>query len=489
MKFGFWFDYDQTYTFVDLYNALAQRMPQARASGFIVNDRYRTYAVEHLPPDSTLIDFYELVARGRRYRPSADEVAQFRAWDERHRLARIAYSDRHLQTWRYEELIPLYIYLIDEFRKYIQTEKPDVFLFDCVASQYAHLLYLVLREEGVRVIIPGLVGVEDLFYLCENPYFQYDEIWQLFRRMKEGQERPSAEERQWAAAFIERIRSGDKPYINPALGLEEQKFALPGPGAALRIARYLKNYALYDRKDPTLPNPVERAASIFRLRRNRKKAVAFFRSMDDVPRDFVFFPLHFEPEIATLMLSQYDQRSFIDLVVRQLPLSWRFVVKEHPAMVGQRPWQFYEEMTRRYPNLMFVDPNITANHLARKARAVVTLSGTTIIETLILQKPVVFTSRARFGGFGLGVLTENLIDFAPAMQEAMACIPSDDDLINMLSALYRKCSRFSFAEPLGNQQVLERDNISKVADAVLAHVAMPAVDTKAAGVAQRQRAG
>jgi|NGEPerStandDraft_6_1074524.scaffolds.fasta_scaffold58850_2 hypothetical protein len=46
MKFGFWFDYDQTYTFVDVYHALARRLPGAQVTGIVVGTRYLPHAVE-----------------------------------------------------------------------------------------------------------------------------------------------------------------------------------------------------------------------------------------------------------------------------------------------------------------------------------------------------------------------------------------------------------------------------------------------------------
>lgn len=253
MRFGFWFDYDQTYTFVSLFQEFAKRVPNSQVSGFVVNDRYFTYASENLPRGSRLLRFYDLVGEGRKYVPNSAELADFRAMDERHRLSRVAYSDRHLSHWRYEDLIGLYVYLIAAFRKYVDEEKPEIFIFDCIASQYAHLLYLVLAEKGVKVFIPTQVGVEDLFYLADEPQLNFDRAWALFREMEEGRDRPSVQERAWARGFVDRIRSGGPAYVNSAVVMEQRKFIVPGPGKLLRFIDYLRNYVLYDRYDPTLP--------------------------------------------------------------------------------------------------------------------------------------------------------------------------------------------------------------------------------------------
>lgn len=466
LNFGFFFDYDMTYAFVSIFQALSRRLPKSRASGFVVNDRYYEHAVQGLPKKSSLIKFYDLVETGRRYVPTEEELAEYRKFDDHHRLARVAYSDRFLNQWTYEELIPLYIYLIAEIRKYVETQKPDVFIFDAVASQFSHLLYLVLKDMGVRIFIPFHFGVEDLYYFYDNPYFNCEEMWTLFRAMQDGAEQPSPEERQWADQFISRIRKGDNAYRNIAVGLEQRKFLLPNIGKPLYYARYLQNYFRYDRSDPTLPNPLQRITTVFRLRRNRKKTWKYFMGVNEIASDFVFLPLQYEPEIATLILTQLDQASFIDLIVRQLPWNCKLVIKEHPAMVGQRHWTFFKNLMRKYPNIQFVDPGISANHLARQARATVTLSGTAILETLVLRRPIIFVSRSRFGGFGLGVLFEDLLNFGAALKLAPTRIPSEADIVNLLSSIYRKCARFQLSETLGNPAVLEPDNIDKIAAAI-----------------------
>jgi hypothetical protein len=467
MRFGFWFDYDQTYTFVGLFKEFAKRSPDSRVSGFVINDRYFSHAAENLPPDATLIRLYDLVAEGRRHVPDLAALADFRAMDERHRLSRVAYADRHLRHWRYDQLIRMYVYLIDAFRKYIDLEKPDVFIFNVVASQYAYLLYLILVEKGVKVVIPLQVGVDDLFYLTDSPYQDYDRGAALFQAMQAGRDRPSAEERVWAEQFIDRIRRGSDAYSSSAVTLEQRKFVMPGPSNLLRIAAYLKNYFLYDRFDPTLPNPWRRLKTIFQLRRNRAKTLRYFKNIDDIGKDFVIYLLHYEPEVATLILSQYEQKSFIDIIVRQLPLSTRLVVKEHPVMVGQRHWTFYDELTRRYPNLVLVDPGVSTNHLIQRARAVVTLSGTVVIEAFALRQPVIFASRARFGGFGLGSFLGEIQNFGSVLATSRERVPSEADVVNMLSALHRTCFRCKFAEPLGDPGVLEQENIEKIATAIL----------------------
>jgi hypothetical protein len=289
--------------------------------------------------------------------------------------------------------------------------------------------------------------------------------------MKQGLTAPTPDERNWAASLIDRVRTGAAPYsIANAVTQEKRKFLIPGVTRIPSYFRYLNNYRKYDRSDPTLPNPLKRLRSTVRLRRARKKSVRYFQDASTIGERFLFYPLHYDPEVATLVFTQYEQASAIDIIVRQLPLSWRLVLKEHPAMVGQRPLSFYKEMTERYPNVVFVDPAITANALMRRASAVFTLGGTVILEALILGRPVIYTSHSRHGAFGLGSFTHNLIDFGAALAAAETKIATDAELTFMLSAIRRHSARFKFAEPLGDLSVLDADNIENIGNALLARL-------------------
>jgi hypothetical protein len=468
MKFGFWFDYDQTYSFVKLYRSLARRFPGMAATGIVVGDRYLPHAVEQLPAGTSLISFYDLMEKAKDFVPSAEDVVVFKALDERYQLARVAYSDRHISAIAYDDLVHLYIYLIRRFRDYLRIEKPDVFLFPCFASQYNHLFYLLAREAGVRIVTPYGIGVEDLYVILDNPYLNIPAIRSAYESMKSGGNPPTAEETVWAQKFMANIRAGDAPYPNPAQSFEDRKFMLPTISQGLQ---YLKNYLFYYRNDFTLPNPIQRLHRLFWLRRNRKRINRYFRRPDEIDGDFVLFPLHFEPEISTLFLTQYDQVSFIDIIIRQLPLSCRLVVKEHPGMLGQRHWKFFDGLVKKYPNIVFVDPKTSIGHLARRARAVITLSGTVILEALILRRPVIYTSRSRFGTFDLGHFTQDIINFSGALAAAESKIASDEDIVRMLAAIHRNCRRYLFVEPFGAMGTLDDANIEKIADHVQEHLA------------------
>lgn len=468
MKIGFWFDYDQTFTFVKLFHALSARVPGAEATGFVVNDRYWDHAVEGLPPGSRLLNLYTLIGEARS-RP-LDRAARdrFRALDDKHRFGRTASSDRHLTRFSHEETIRIHAGLADAFAAYLDRERPDVFVFNCIASMYAHLFFELLVERGIPVMIPSHTGVEDLFYLFDNPYQTWPEVWATARRWREAPHAASREAIDWARAYVLRLKARKPAYALGTTAIEAARFKLPGPA---RAVRYLMNWSRHDRTDPTLPSPAERVRALIEYRVNRNRLRAVLEPMAALDGfEFAYMPLHYEPEIATLTLSKHDQRVLIDLAARQLPLGWKLAIKDHPAMVGQRPAGYFLELKARYPNLVVIDSGVTSQEMLERCRLVLTLSGTVVFEALAIGKPVIYTSLARFSGFGLGTYAPDAIEFGPVLERALAWIPDDEALVTAIAAIRHHSERYVFGEPLGNPAVLDDANIAAIADAIVRRV-------------------
>ena len=57
---------------------------------------------------------------------------------------------------------------------------------------------------------------------------------------------------------------------------------------------------------------------------------------------YVYVPLHFQPEMTTLVLAPFcvDQIAVIENVAKTLPIDHRLYVKEHKASLGRRPFGY-----------------------------------------------------------------------------------------------------------------------------------------------------
>ena len=118
-------------------------------------------------------------------------------------------------------------------------------------------------------------------------------------------------------------------------------------------------------------------------------------NVSEVPSRSVFLALQYQPEQSTLAQGIWyvNQVALVENVSKSLPLGYTLVVKEHPWGRGNRPrWQ-YQHMARLH-NVMLCDA--PAKEIIRKADAVVAISGTVGIESLVLDKPTVLLGQAFF---------------------------------------------------------------------------------------------
>ena len=117
----------------------------------------------------------------------------------------------------------------------------------------------------------------------------------------------------------------------------------------------------------------------------------YFGSVEE-DDDYFFFPLHLIPESTTsikvpLFLNELD---ILHIISRALPAGVKLIVKEHGAMIGERPLAFYKKLAK-IPNLKLVrlDQFPSSLDWVLRSRGVITLTGSTGLEAAMLGKPAV----------------------------------------------------------------------------------------------------
>lgn len=141
------------------------------------------------------------------------------------------------------------------------------------------------------------------------------------------------------------------------------------------------------------------------------KRYAFYSQQIDEKDKFVYFPLHFEPEARTLNSTAYTNQLFlIQMISENLPEGWTLYVKEHPGQFlshnnvaywfflysykNFRPDNFYIHL-KNMKNVKLIDINVPAKELVEKSKAVISLIGTVIYESIVKNKPLLY-----LGGLG-----------------------------------------------------------------------------------------
>lgn len=132
----------------------------------------------------------------------------------------------------------------------------------------------------------------------------------------------------------------------------------------------------------------QRIKEKFYLKLNQYMSLRYFKNKINLEYKILYLPLQYAPETTTLIsaVDQYDQLSMIKKMSIYIPPDWKLVVKEHPSMIGKRGYNFYRELNKIF-NVLVLNPFHNSLEIINKSSAVISVSGTSGLESYALGKP------------------------------------------------------------------------------------------------------
>jgi hypothetical protein len=347
--------------------------------------------------------------------------------------------------------------LFDEFR-------PDAVVSDGVACTMSYIQYAVAQRRGIPFLTVAPARVNNRFYVIRNRQDRYERVDELFAAYK--REGLPAAARDDAQAFIDHFRGVQ---LKPQYFLEYAHPPRIDLGSLKTLATLVHRRYLLDRRNYLLA-PLHQAllGRFVRLAKTYVLDPGHFEQPVDGER-FVFFPLHFQPEMTTLVLAPYcvDQIAVVENVAKTLPIDHRLYVKEHKASLGRREIGYYRRL-KRIPNVRLISPHVDSHDLIRRASAVCVLSSTVGWEAILYGKPVVTLGDVFYNSYDpvQHVTSYHALPaaFARAVQQ-----PHDPELLLKYVAanLFGTYEGDAYFTPGGSNPSLRDANIARLA-AVLA---------------------
>lgn len=197
---------------------------------------------------------------------------------------------------------------------------------------------------------------------------------------------------------------------------------------------------------------VEIARQLFRASivwRRKFVGRACFSLPNDLPREFIYFPLHIDPEASTMVLSPWhtNQLAVIEALAKSAPAHMRVVVKEYSPMLGLRPRGFYQQIAKM-PRAMILGPEHSSFDLIRKAALTAVITGTAAWEAILMGKQALIIGDWPFLPLGEGFVHEpDLTRLPQAIDIALALPPvSEEVLLLYIAAL--KSEAFQMSQSL-----------------------------------------
>ncbi len=333
-------------------------------------------------------------------------------------------------------IVGLYKFLSSVF----EQAQPDIVFCYGVAGAPAVAMAELCRAHSIAFahLVPMRLG--NRFMIDSGELSLFEPVARRFRLACEDQTQLHAERseaRQYIASFRQKPETPDyQKFSNARLGAQ----------SALRTtARTLVSLARQVVRPPegnSADHKLHARRSLFQLEtvwRKRLFSRSQFDSIDSIPKQFVYFPLHVDPEASTMVKAPWhtDQISIIEALAKSLPAQLSLVVKEHLPMLGLRPKAFYEQISRM-PRVFLLGPEHDGLKLVNKAKLTAVITGTAAWEAMCLGKPALIIGTSPFLAIKEGVVHQPSLALLPeAIVRALSMPPIADEVLEAyIAALF-----------------------------------------------------
>ncbi|KKU07748.1 MAG: hypothetical protein UX10_C0006G0019 [Candidatus Magasanikbacteria bacterium GW2011_GWA2_45_39] len=303
----------------------------------------------------------------------------------------------HTPRYTYEEILRIFQVTAKAVVSFMDTERPDAVILPNGGGIGAMILFQIAKKRGIKIfhIMPG--ALPDRFVVSDS-YFSYSGVEKIFK--KTFNENKQNALYQNAKDLLEDFRKQPiaynadlTPESQPVNRLRQMRFLLPKN--LLRSAHWfghlLREYFDgHSRYDYTYTHPWYYLVDHTKRKINNAIGVNDLYDPFDINTPYVFFGLHYEPEVSILLQAPFmtDQINIIRQMARSLPVGYYLYVKDHPLMAQFRPRSYYKEL-KKIPNVRLMDAKLRSFDIIKHARLVSTITGSVIWEGLLLGKPAI----------------------------------------------------------------------------------------------------
>ena len=364
----------------------------------------------------------------------------------------------------HEDIARLVCYYLDFYQKRLEAFRPDAVFFPVSAALHSLALVKVCQWMGIPFFTLRHTRVLDRYIVTHNDSTErFLAVEKRFLELLSMQGNPSPCEE--AVRYFESFREDpDSPGYMAVLNKAQQKLRRKSlirfwGGIAYRLVEAAWRWVHYrkvSKRDLRSSSPFE----IWWLETQRLVGVRYSNLPHVEPsrvgsESYVYYPLHMNPEASTMILAPnfVNQLNVIEALAKNIPMTHKLYVKEHPAILGRRPRGFYKAI-KEYPNVRLISEAENSMKLARNADLVTVITGTSGWEAILMGRPVITFGDAFYTALGMSEKCSDFSELGAQIRRLIYeddCVWDQDRIMLFLSALFEE----SF--PLSTQTVWQRD--------------------------------
>jgi len=344
-----------------------------------------------------------------------------------------------------EELLKMVQVYVRHITLFLEREKPDFIFTYSPGALGMLLLYSIAKKKGIPVINVVFPFTRNRIAVSEL----YGRLTWVEALLKEREDTKIediphyAEAKMYVEEFRERPVIYSKVYASLIKHGKRAQFSFLLPKNIHRsvtsvyglIRKWIRDTE--KRSDYTTVHP------LFYIYDRTKRKLRNLVGADDLydvyepERTFVFYPLHYEPELAIYLLSPYDhdQLAIIRRIAQSVPAEMLVYVKEHPQMTPYRPRAFYKEL-KKIPNVRLLRPEISGFDIIAASSLVTVISGAAGWEATLLGKPVITFGTTFYNAAPSTARSITPEQLPELIKTQLGTEVRDDDVVRFLSALF-----------------------------------------------------
>lgn len=330
------------------------------------------------------------------------------------------------------EILKLIQVCFKESISLLEKEKPDFILFPPVGAMPGYILSEVAKKMDIKTYILQITRLKNYVTLACDDFSGFTYANNDFRK------KTSFKSITEAKKLISEFKSKPLNSYDWGKKLKSNNFLIfimkEIKGA---LEHFISFYKEKKYEDPYEQKPIHyimnRLLRTLRRLPIGKPQISKFQESED----YAFYPLHVDPELATMVLAPYytDQISLIHNIAKSLPLGMKLYVKEHPHMAENRPRSYYKRLLQM-PNVHLLAQHIPASKVMLGAKIVFTITGTAGLEASFLGKPVVTFGNVFYNELSFVEKVTEITKLPYIVKKLLDKNPHDEDeLINFVAAI------------------------------------------------------
>lgn len=354
--------------------------------------------------------------------------------------------------YTHEEMLKILQIYFRNIINFFKKERPDFIVGVNVSCIGNTTIYYVAQKMGIKYYTVETGKIDNRVTFSEN-YKTLSGVEKIINNIKKNNYKSPF--RKEAESHLEKFRKNPAP---PSFAAEEKdkKFLERLSTIPFRFFRVLKftlksTYKYFKnphKSDYVLENPAYALMNKFKRKARRFRNLKPLYDEPNWNEDFAYFPLHFEPEITTLLYSPFytNQITLLTQIAKSLPVHFKLYVKEHPSMLEYRPIEYYKEL-KKIPNLKLLDPKTNSLDLIEKSKIVTTIAGTAGFEAALLKKPIISFGDIFYNNLSFVKRCREIEDMPNIIKQQLENFQYDnEEVINFLSAIFEDTLPFDFTD-------------------------------------------